>query len=573
MLAVRIQLRSIPGGWRASVGHVDARPVETDLSGDRVANAAKRIGVLLTPPAVLTTDARRSRDEEEAGSELASLFDAPATQAALHALLGEARGAGHTALLLVDAEEADVRALPWELFGAGGALEARGDAVIARLVRGRPAASTEPGDAFTVVLGSPDPKDALCSTRLAELRGRLDALGVAHVPLDGPVPEGLAVLHLVAHGRVDDAEAQILAPGGSQGAGTAAHGLVPLLERVQLVVLDVCDAGSTATDEHAVPGARLVDAGAPAVVAPSTRLGLEAARAFSDGLYAALAEGGTIAGAVAEGRRAVRALGRPHPDSRWANPVLHVAGAQAARAALRREGWRPEGWAPQPPEVAALLTRARELAAPHGFVGFEHLLAAWPDAGGGPYAAHLRYLLAHQPDPRQRLGALQPRVERDEDFRGTARIRALAPGVAGLEDLARRLWSDLDGAIAAFFGVPSADPDAEGTATLDPGALGAGLPSAATGLEVLGGPEDGRRFGPGDTIGRESPSVPGLYGDTRLADPYLSRKALAWEQGPVLLKAARRRTDTGWVPAEPGPLALRVGDQIALTAATLLRAT
>ncbi|MEZ4316881.1 MAG: CHAT domain-containing protein [Myxococcota bacterium] len=530
--------------------------------------------MLLAPPPVLTTDARRSRDEEQAGAELASLLSDSGPHATLHELLGEARGRRQTLVALVDAPEPAVRALPWELLGAPTPLEGRGDAVIARLVAGRPHVAAPEGDAFTVVLVSPDPTDAVCAARIEELEGWLAAHGIP-CTRSTALPAGPAVLHLVAHGRIEDAEGQILASEGSLGPGSAAHGLAPLLAAVQLVVLDVCDAGNTATPEPNAPGVRLVDAGAPAVVAPSTRLGVEAARSFAHGLYTALSEGHSVAESVAAGRREVRGLGRPHPDSRWANPVLHVTSASAAGQRLQRASWRPEGWGPQPPAVSALLDRARTAAGPHGFVGLEHVLAAWPAEGGGAWASHVRYLLAHQPDPRQRLGALRPKTGRDGDFRGTARLRSLQPAVADLEGFARLLWDGLDGAVQALLGLAegaASDLATSGT-TLDPGGPEPGGPGGvATGLEVLGGPEDGRRYGPGSVIGRASPGQDGLYGDTLLVDPYLSRSALEWSGGPTLLKPAKRLAGDAWEPIGTGPVALEIGDQLALTPATVVRA-
>jgi hypothetical protein len=591
MLLVRIQLRSIPGGWRASVGHADGRPAETDLSEAAVASAAEQIGRLLRPAAVLTSDAKRSRDEDAAGTQLETLLRAPETHAALHRLIGEARGAGKRALILVDAPEPGVRALPWELLGSPSPLEARGDAIIARLVGGRPAASVAPADRFTVVLTTLTPDDALCTSRLTRLQARFDALGIPWTDDVSPftLRAGPTVLHLVAHGQVADTEAEILRADGPIGAGTAAHGLAPLLKTVQLVILDVCDAGNTSTDEAHAPGARLVDAGAPAVVAPSTRLGLEAAEGFADGLYTALTGGQNVASAVAAGRRAVRALGKPHPDSRWANAVLHVAGAEPALQQLQRSSWRPDGWDPQPPDVAALLDRARGLAAPHGFVGFEHLLAAWPEAGGGAWCAHIRYLLAHQPDPRQRLGAMRPRPDRPTDFRGTRRLRAMRPHPTDIEGFAQILWNDLDDVLQDFFGLPRSAGGEFGTSgtTLDPVGADPLVTGPASRLEVLGGPEDGRSFAPDPSgasgsagrIGRATPDTPGLYGDTHLVDPYLSRKAVGWApsdpSGKTLIhlyKPAKRLHDGVWVAIHPGDVELRVADQLALTPATRVRA-
>jgi len=575
MLALRIQLKSIPGGWRLSVGRADSRPAQTDLSEGSVATAAERIGMLLAPAAVLATDARRSRSEESAGTELAGLFQSSEVNAALHGLLGEARGRSELALILVDAPEPIPRALPWELLGDGSPLEARGEAVLARLVGGRAANPTDPASSFTVVLGSPDPDDSLCRSRLQALQASLAARKIPCVEMSKASDiSGPQVLHIVAHGAVDDAEAQVLRPDGTLSAGTAAHSLTPWLSAVQLVVLDVCDAGNTSTPESYIPGARLVEAGAPAVVAPATRLGVEAAEAFADGLYQGLSAGRCIAESVSDGRRAVRNLGRAHPDSRWMNPVLHLSGDAAALQRLQNTHWRPAGWAPQHPEVTALLHRARELASPHGFVGIEHLLAAWPTEGGGSWSAHLRYTLAHRPDPFLRLGSLRPRTGHPGAFDGTPRLRALQPESVDLEGLARLLWNQPEELLQAWLNLPAgSDPEAISShTTLMPIEAATALAPEASALEVLGGPEDGRRFGPGDTIGRASPDRDGLYRDSPLVDPYLSRRALIWgERGPELLKPATRSSPQGWIAVEPGPIRLRVGDQLCLTPGTLLR--
>jgi hypothetical protein len=90
----------------------------------------------------------------------------------------------------------------------------------------------------------------------------------------------------------------------------------------------------------------------------------------------------------------------------------------------------------------------------------------------------------------------------------------------------------------------------------------------ATGLEILGGPEDGRKLypKPGDVIGRYNPSSPcaqPLYGDTAATDPALSRGHLQW-------------VEKGWLdPLKPvaeaprgGRLLLRLGEVRRITPGT-----
>ena len=99
-------------------------------------------------------------------------------------------------------------------------------------------------------------------------------------------------------------------------------------------------------------------------------------------------------------------------------------------------------------------------------------------------------------------------------------------------------------------------------------------------LEVLGGPEDGRRLQPtpGVALGRwSSPprSELSLYAESRLTDPSLSRRHLIWWGGGrvQLLAPARERIRRGHVEHRlQGEQELAAGDLLRLSRATCLLA-
>lgn len=549
MRVIRIQTRPIPGGWRLTLARNDAPGVEVDLGASAVQTLLATVQQRLTPPPVAIDELERTRAEEAVGRSLEDeLLGALGTT--WHGWLGEARGAGEPVLVVVDADPA-LAVLPWELIGGPTPLEARGDGLVARTDRGRALAATR----NPVVTVHPlDPDDTLCQKRCAALQRELEDLGLPTGP-DG------VVVHLVAHGERSAAETWLARPDGAFSAGSAAHSLHPLLEGTALVVLDVCDAGAP-VDSVA---ARFLAQGAQAVLAPRDRLALDAASALARGLYEGLARGQSVAEAVLHGRRLVRELGRPHPDARWCTPVLRVTSADAVLQRLPFQDWRPRGWPVMSEPIRSWLRQARALAEPHGFVGLEHLLAACPDLPG---LAHLRYLIATGPDVLASLRTLHPRDERAPDWTGTPRLFE-APPPGDLDPAGLASWLDRDGAVAALLGVRIRRPEGPETLEVTPFEP-SGVP--AEGVEVLGGPEDGRWFGPADVVGRASAGSDGLYATSWLTDPYLPRQALVLSDPPTLRKGAERRRGESRDRLGAGSFELERDDVLWLSRATRVRA-
>ena len=566
MLPIRIQVRSIPGGWRLSVGRDGLRAASVDLAATAVDTLNHRIQTLLRPPVVAHSDVQRTEAEESAGSLLLdTLFSDPSVGRVLHNLLGEAHGAGQLALLVVDVEDPRLSGLPWELLGSGEPFEAAGGVVVARLAPGRP---SQPACGPTAVhVHDLDPRDPLCARRTTELAAWFTAAGA---PLQPDAP----ILHLVAHGDRSARSTWLTSEAGATSPGSAAHLLGPELARAALVVLDVCDAAALEIAEHAVVAARFTAQGAGAVIAPRTRLDQAAASAFSKALYGSLFAGDPLAEAVATGRRAVRRCALPHPDGRWCNPILLLSDVQAAQIRLPLAVWQPRGWALRDPEVRAWLQSAREAAGPYGFVGLEHLLHTCPTVGNAPWLAQLRYLLSQTAPILTNLRLLHRNEALQPCWDGTPRLLQHVPDPElDLGAFTRWLCEQLDGAVSALLGgarLQLLDPMGTGT-TLEVDAFErSGVP--AEGVEVLGGPEAGRWFEAGAIVGRAAGSDQGLYQDTPLVDPYLPRRALVLGEPFTLRKPAQLQRGDGRQTLPAGRIELERDDRLWLSRSTCLRA-
>lgn len=565
MLPVRIQVRSIPGGWRLSVGRDGLRAASIDLAAAAVETLKRRIDTILKPPPVAHSDVQRTEAEETAGTLLLdTLFGEPSVGRVLHNLLGEAHGARQLALIVVDVDDPLLRSLPWELLGAGEPFEAAGGVVIARLAPGRP--SQLPSGPTAVHVHDLDPTDALCARRTTELIAELDAAGA-------PRLDRAPILHLIAHGDRGAQSTWLASSTGDTSPGSAAHQLGPWLAEAALVVLDVCDAAAMEVSEHAAVAARFTAQGAGAVIAPKTRLATPAAAAFSRGLYSALFAGDALAEAVAAGRRAVRTCALPHPDGRWCNPILLLSDVRAAQVRLPLAAWQPKGWKVRDPEVRAWLQAARDAADPYGFVGLEHLLHTCPTAGTAHWGVQLRYLLSQSAPVLANLRLLHPVEDRAPCWDGTPRLLENVPDPDfDLPQFAHWLCQELDGAVPALLGgvrLHLLDPMGTGTLELD-SLEASGVP--AEGVEVLGGPEDGRWFGADAVVGRASGINEGLYRDTTLIDPYLPRRALVLGEPFTLRKPAQLQRGDGRQTVQAGAVDLERDDQLWLSRSTCLRA-
>ncbi|MCB9742120.1 MAG: CHAT domain-containing protein [Alphaproteobacteria bacterium] len=613
-----LHLRITPdadGSWRVELGHRDLRPVTGTLAAAEVAALVRDVPLMLEPddaPVVVVrgADADLTRAEENVGRRLSKVLTAtPDIAASLAWQLGAAKERRELVVLVVDSEIPEVRGLPWELLaGPGGAmLEAGQEALVARMTPGRPA--SEPPDEASqleLLVWCPAPDDPVSARLLSYLDAMCSQLGLPaprRISPDQPPPpreEGTArVLHVIAHGRKAQKQIELLV--GEEGervsAGTALHVLAPVLRDVELTVLHVCEGGVDLPVEIDGLVARFIRAGAPACVAPTTRLSLDASQAFLRALYPSLVSGGSLADAVASGRRAARALAIPHADSRWYNQVLFVGDMRVvAKPSVVHERWLPDGWPRPAPDAASLLDEAFRIACRtgSGFVGLEHLalaLSRMPLGAAG--LERVRFQLGLRRDEfLQYLSNFMPVSARKADWGGTLRLRgygaALRPGFGLVElwdvitrDRTHFLREMVRGRLIGPSTLDSLHSDRtehsmDWTIDMKP-------PKPVNALQVLGGPEDGRvlRMTEGEVIGRWSEAVDSdytLYCESILVDRRLSRRHVRWlGEGRIeLLKRARALIRRGF--RDPEPLApktvlrLEEGDVLQLSRATWLRA-
>jgi hypothetical protein len=398
---------------------------------------------------------------------------------ALHRGLGRAEAAGLALVLLVDTEDAALRALPWELLSGSASepgWEAAGRVVVARLATGIASARPLRG----VAAWSPDPTDATTAALLRTHEAERLATGLRAVDEAEP-----GVLLVAAHGHLLADSLGVSLGDGDSSAVALAEGAAARWAQASGVVLGVCDGAAGTTREIDNLAGRLVALGVPWVVAPAMPVALEAMSAFVAGFYLALSEGRGAALAVAAGRRAIRALSHPHPSHRAHGLQVWVGGRAALSVALPAlEGW------PQPGASAAgWLVAADDLATTRGDgpVGLEHLLDSLSEGLDGPAME-----LLHRAEPwRERLRqARLARTRRELVGTDTARIKVIKEGLAPGFSAA-----DLALGLGASPGVPWAlAPDSplgpqtvltQGTRAAEPG----------NALVVLGGPEDGRAAG------------------------------------------------------------------------------
>lgn len=141
------------------------------------------------------------------------------------------------------------------------------------------------------------------------------------------------IFHYIGHGGFDEntqtgevifeTEDEHARPVSGSELGTMLHDHRSL----RLVMLNACVSGKGShVSQFRGVAQRLVQQGLPAVVAMQSSVSDLAAIALSSRLYAALASGFPVDAALAEGRKAVFALG---DNIEWANPVLYLRAADA----------------------------------------------------------------------------------------------------------------------------------------------------------------------------------------------------------------------------------------------------
>ncbi len=258
-----------------------------------------------------------------------------------------------------------------------------------------------------------------------------------------------------------------------------------------------------------------------------------------------------------------------------------------------RSSWLPRGCPAPNGDAQAFLSKARQRADERadGFVGIEHLLLALEEHPvQGRAAAHARAILRGGRF-EARLSRLAPAADdRDPDWNGTPRLRAISgrlPDGFGVGDLWEAIVDERERGLQGI--------DLEHCLLESPPKNWGEQP--ARGLQVTGGPEDGRCLFPadGDWVGRAWPGRAldhGLYAECVLEDATISRGGdLQWLglgrvriqrggthyrwDGDVFLPGATRGTGgevltPHEVPAETD-VELTAGDLLCLHA-TVLRA-
>jgi DNA-binding winged helix-turn-helix (wHTH) protein len=220
--------------------------------------------------------------------------------------------------------------------------------------------------------------------------------------------------------------------------------------------------------------------------------------------------------------------------------------------------WTPAGCPSPSPDAQAFLSVACQRAEDRGdgFVGLEHLLLALDGhTVQGRAPSHARSIL-RSGRFETRMGQLvRASDDREPDWSGTPRLQALASGLSpgfGVDDLWQVIVDDDERGLQGIDlerSLLEAPPEMWGR-------------RSARGLQVTGGPEDGRRIfpGEGEWLGRAWPGRDldhGLYAGCVLEDATISRGGdLQWlGVGRVLLR--RGGIHYKWDPAAFLPGATR----------------
>lgn len=602
------------GAWRVGVGLAGTRPNWGRLEPEQVQALVGEVEASLrtegmSPLLLAGDDAAVAAGEERAGRLLAAVLASSTSVARTVAeQRGAARATGRPLVIVLDAQDEQVRALPWECLAMDadeGPLESAGGGLVVRMGVGQ---GPPPPGALQPVLWMTDAEDQV----VMELSGDVEmACRGAGLPipirpgLTSGEPHGPCLVFLVGHGESVDQHLRVLGQDGALSPGTVAHSLQPWLASAALVVLLICEGGVRGSRSRSGLVDAILAAGAPAVLASEARLSAQAGSVMVRELIPALARGDSLAVALSNGRRAVRALAWPFPDSRWWRLGMTIGHANAVGWAGPRHRL-PHGWSPGQ-EAGRLLTAAMEHAARrrHRWLGVEHLILALRE-GVTPVRRDLRMAARHWSrmlgdflDQFESTGSgpvrLSPRLARVREqlpagFQVNDLVDAVIGGLPPL--LLRRLGLARvrdDGSNRRFdfdptdTSLPSLDLRTElsrslflgeGTREADP-ALAEG-PQPWVVMEILGGPEDGRRIQPtpGHCLGRATTTAPAevaLYEDVGGIDLFLSRKHMRFlDAGSVeLLRPGYRLVSQPGVRPR-GEVELVAGDILGLTPLTWL---
>jgi CHAT domain-containing protein len=291
-----------------------------------------------------------------------ALFRTFVDQAAYRSALDGAARAGTGLRVQLDVTRAGpLSSKPWEsLHDGDGFIALRSSTPLTRRIDSKRKPATLPSIAppLRILLTLSSPKsvawfDAEQGRRLVESAiAPLALLGLAELDV---CPDGRAITlrhllraaaaagrpyhiwHFLGHGRYDERVARgelvMTADDGQPHyvGGTELDLLFAEQSALRLVILSSCDSVRGRDDPGSAVAAACVAAGIAAVVAMQTDITKRAAMAFIDELYNGLAEGLTVAAAVAEARHAV--FLQPNYVE-WMIPVAFIAGEDAPLVSL-----------------------------------------------------------------------------------------------------------------------------------------------------------------------------------------------------------------------------------------------
>ncbi len=237
-------------------------------------------------------------------------------------------------------------ALPWELLydGERGEFLALNPATpLVRYLEGPiPLASGPPPAPLELLLASATPTDADPLEVLQELDRIAQALASAPLRIHQQphmqaaqlrarlLDQRPQVVHFAGHATWDPDRKQgqlILEDEKGKSDPLADHILATLLRQggVRLVVLNACESGVAGQEPWSGLAQALVQAGIPGVVAMATTIPDQAALAFAQAFYTALAQSLPVDQAVVHGRQAILAHSRaPSQAGAWLAPVLFL---------------------------------------------------------------------------------------------------------------------------------------------------------------------------------------------------------------------------------------------------------
>jgi hypothetical protein len=195
------------------------------------------------------------------------------------------------------------------------------------------------------------------STLIAEDLVELTWLGRATMSeLDRAVgaPDELHVIHYIGHGAFDErAEGGLLVLEDSRGNAHEVTGeeFASLLQderSLGLAVLNACEGARTShVDPFSGVASSLVECGIPAVIGMQFEVTDEAAIAFAERLYSALAQGFPVDAALAQARRAIFTAGN---DIEFGTPVLFLRSGATRLFEIDAAGPRRTAAGPPLPE-------------------------------------------------------------------------------------------------------------------------------------------------------------------------------------------------------------------------------